>query len=76
MFLNSTMEPRLGAFFTEADVDATAPVCFLAKRWWTISSATRSHRQDNTRAQHSVQVVGVLQAKGFSATGQDQDDLL
>src|SRR5437667_12621414 len=32
---------KLGAFFTEADVEPQHRSVFSAKRWWTISSATR-----------------------------------
>src|SRR3989442_11171534 len=68
---------RLGAFFTEADVDATAPVCVLGQ---TVVDNLFGNEDPigKTVRVHSMpcKVVGVLQAKGFSATGQDQDDFV
>src|SRR5256712_6179729 len=68
---------RLGAFFTEADVDATAPVCVLGQ---TVVDNLFGNEDPigKTIRVHSMpcKVVGVLQAKGFSATGQDQDDFI
>src|SRR3989441_4524368 len=47
---------RLGAFFTEADVDATAPVCVLGQTVVDNLFGQRgSHRQDSTRPQYAVQ---------------------
>src|SRR5438128_8301527 len=68
---------KLGAFFTEADVDATAPVCVLGQ---TVVDNLFGNEDPigKTIRVHSMpcKVVGVLQAKGFSATGQDQDDFI
>src|SRR5438128_10865361 len=45
---------RLGAFFTEADVDATAPVCVLGQTVVDNLFGQRgSHRQDSTRPQYA-----------------------
>src|SRR3989454_6338518 len=68
---------RLGAFFTEADVDATAPVCVLGQ---TVVDNLFGNEDPigKTIRVHSMpcKVAGGLQAKGFSATGQDQDDFI
>jgi putative ABC transport system permease protein len=68
---------RLGAFFTEADVDGTAPVCVLGQ---TVVDNLFGNEDPigKTVRVHSMpcKVVGVFQAKGFSATGQDQDDFI
>jgi len=68
---------RRGAFFTKADVDAAAPVCVLGQT--VIDNLFGS--DDPIGATIRVQglpckVTGVLQAKGFSAMGQDQDDFV
>jgi len=68
---------RLGAFFTEADVDTAAPVCVLGQ-----TVVDNLFNEENPIGQtvlvQSVpcKVVGVLRAKGISATGQDQDDFV
>src|SRR5205823_11832933 len=50
---------------------------FSVKRWWTISSANEDPIGKTVRVHNMpCKVVGVLQAKGFSATGQDQDDFV
>ena len=68
---------RLGTFFTEADVDATAPVCVLGQTVVDNLFGNEDPIGKPVRV-HSMpcKVVGVLQAKGFSATGQDQDDFI
>jgi len=70
-------EIREGAAFTQDDVDKAAPVCVLGQ-----TVATNLFGDDdplgNTINIKSVpfKVIGVLQGKGFSATGQDQDDFV
>jgi putative ABC transport system permease protein len=68
---------RLGAFFTQADVDASAPVCVLGQTVVDNLFGDEDPIGKVVRAQSvPCKVVGVLQAKGFSATGQDQDDFI
>jgi len=70
-------EMRLGAFFTQADVDASAPVCVLGQTAVDNLFGNEDPIGKTVRAQSvPCKVVGVLQAKGFSATGQDQDDFI
>jgi putative ABC transport system permease protein len=70
-------EIREGAAFTQDDVDKAAPVCVLGQ-----TVATNLFGDDDplgaTINIKSVpfKVIGVLQGKGFSATGQDQDDFV
>jgi len=68
---------RLGTFFTSADVESAAPVCVLG------NTVVENLFGDEDPIGRDVlfqnvpcRVVGVLQAKGFSATGQDQDDFV
>ncbi|SRR5581483_4860703 len=68
---------RLGAFFTDADVAAAAPVCVLGQ------TVVDNLFGDENPLGKSIRlgtmpcvIVGVLQGKGFSATGQDQDDFV
>ena len=68
---------RLGTFFTSADVESAAPVCVLG------NTVVENLFGDEDPIGRDVlfqnvpcRVVGVLQAKGFSATGQDQDDFI
>ncbi len=70
-------EIGLGAAFTREDVERNAPVCVLGQ---TVA-ANLFEDQDPLGQTINIQavpfkVVGVLQAKGFSATGQDQDDFI
>ncbi|MGC2741950.1 MAG: ABC transporter permease, partial [Candidatus Angelobacter sp.] len=70
-------ELRLGAAFTQEDMERNAPVCVLGQ---TVA-ATLFEDEDpigKTINVNSVpfKVIGVLQGKGFSATGQDQDDFV
>jgi putative ABC transport system permease protein len=68
---------RLGAFFTQADVDASSPVCVLGQTVVDNLFGDEDPIGKVVRAQSMpCKVVGVLQAKGFSATGQDQDDFI
>ena len=68
---------RSGAFFTDADVDAAAPVCVLGQTVVDNLFGSENPIGKSIRVQSMpCTVVGVLQAKGFSATGQDQDDFV
>jgi putative ABC transport system permease protein len=68
---------RLGAAFTQDDMEKNAPVCVLGP-----TVATNLFDEEDPIGKtvniKSVpfKVVGVLEGKGFSATGQDQDDLV
>jgi putative ABC transport system permease protein len=68
---------RSGAFFTDADVETDAPVCVLGQTVVDNLFDKESPIGKSIRMQSMpCLVVGVLQAKGFSATGQDQDDFV
>ena len=68
---------RLGSFFTDADVDAAAPVCVLGQTVVDNLFGDQNPVGQTVRVQSvPCMVVGVLRAKGFSATGQDQDDFV
>jgi putative ABC transport system permease protein len=68
---------RLGAFFTTADVDAAVPVCVLGQTVVENLFGMDDPTGKTIRVQSlPCKVVGVLRAKGFSATGQDQDDVV
>jgi putative ABC transport system permease protein len=68
---------RLGAAFTQDDMDKNAPVCVIGN-----TVATNLFDEDDPIGKtiniQSVpfKVVGVLEARGFSTTGQDQDDFV
>jgi putative ABC transport system permease protein len=68
---------RLGGAFTQDDMDRNAPVCVLGP-----TVAFNLFGDDDPIGKtiniQSVpfKVVGVLEGKGFSATGQDQDDFV
>lgn len=68
---------RSGQFFTHADLEADAPVCVLghtvAESLFGIEDPVGKTVRLSTLP---CKVVGVLEAKGFSATGQDQDDFV
>ena len=68
---------RLGTFFTAGDVEAAAPVCVLGQ---TVVENLFGNEDPNGKIIRITavpcKVVGVLLAKGFSATGQDQDDFV
>src|ERR1700682_4063157 len=70
-------EVRLGAAFTQEDMEQNAPVCVLGQ------TAAVNLFEDEDPIGKTIniksvpfKVIGVLQAKGFSATGQDQDDFV
>jgi putative ABC transport system permease protein len=70
-------EVRLGGAFTQDDVEKNAPVCVLGQ---TVA-ANLFDEEDPIGETINIKsvpfkVIGVLQAKGFSATGQDQDDFV
>jgi putative ABC transport system permease protein len=68
---------RRGAFFTKADVDAAAPVCVLGQTVIDNLFGIDDPIGATIRVQGlPCKVTGVLQAKGFSAMGQDQDDFV
>ena len=68
---------RLGTFFSDADVEAAAPVCVLGQTVVDNLFGTDDPVGKSVQVQSMpCKVVGVLQAKGFSATGQDQDDFI
>ncbi len=69
---------RAGAFFTSADVEADAPVCVLGQTVVDYLFGNQENPVNQTiRVQNMpCRVVGVLQRKGFSATGHDQDDFV
>jgi putative ABC transport system permease protein len=68
---------RLGAFFTDADVGAAAPVCVLGQTVVDNLFGNDDPIGKVVRVQSMpCKIVGVFQAKGFSATGQDQDDFI
>jgi putative ABC transport system permease protein len=66
-----------GAFFTEADVEGATPVCVLGKTVVDNLFGNEDPIDKVVRVQSMpCKVIGVLRAKGFSATGQDQDDFI
>ena len=68
---------RLGTFFTAADVDAAVPVCVLGQTVVENLFGVDDPTGRTVRVQGlPCKVTGVLGAKGFSATGQDQDDVV
>ena len=68
---------RSGEFFTQADVETDAPVCVLghtvAENLFGIEDPFGKTVRVNSLP---CKVVGTLTPKGFSATGQDQDDFV
>jgi putative ABC transport system permease protein len=68
---------RLGAAFTQADMESNAAVCVLGQ---TVVDSLFGEADPigKTVRVKSVpfKVIGVVQAKGVSATGQDQDDMI
>jgi putative ABC transport system permease protein len=68
---------RLGTFFTAADVEAAAPVCVLGQTVVENLFGDENPIGKTVRIKAvPCKVVGVLIAKGFSATGQNQDDFI
>ncbi len=68
---------RLGTFFTEADVQADVPVCVLGQTVVENLFGNEDPTGKTVRVKAlPCKVIGVLQRKGFSATGQDQDDFI
>ena len=70
-------EVRLGAAFTQDDMERNAAVCVLGQTV-AVNLFEDEDPIGKTINIKSVpfKVVGVLQGKGFSATGQDQDDFV
>jgi putative ABC transport system permease protein len=70
-------QTRLGTFFTAADVEASAPVCVLGETVVENLFGNEDPIGKTVRIQSlPCKVIGVLDRKGFSATGQDQDDFV
>jgi len=68
---------RLGTFFTTADVETSAPVCVLGETVVENLFGNEDPVGKTVRIQSlPCKVIGVLDRKGFSATGQDQDDFV
>jgi putative ABC transport system permease protein len=68
---------KLGTFFTAADVEAAAPVCILGQTVVENLFGDENPIGKIIRVKAApCKVVGVLTAKGYSATGQDQDDFV
>ena len=68
---------RAGTFFTMAEVEAAVPVCVLGQTVIDNLFGIEDPLGKTVRVQSlPCKVIGVLQAKGFSATGQDQDDFI
>ncbi len=68
---------REGQFFSSADVEQGAPVCVLGQTVVDSLFGTDNPVGKTVRIQGlPCTVVGVLQAKGFSSTGSDQDDFV
>ena len=67
----------LGSPFIEDDVEQAAPVCVIGETIASNVFGTANPVGEVIRVQGiPFKVLGVMQAKGFSATGQDQDDFL
>jgi putative ABC transport system permease protein len=70
-------EVRSGSFFTSADVEADVPVCVLGQTVVDNLFGIEDPIGQTVRVKTlPCKVVGVLRRKGFSATGQDQDDFI
>jgi putative ABC transport system permease protein len=68
---------RGGASFTQDDLERNAPVCVLGPTvaWNLFEDEDPLGKTINIQSV-PFKVIGVLQGKGFSATGQDQDDFV
>jgi putative ABC transport system permease protein len=68
---------RGGASFTQDDLERNAPVCVLGSTvaWNLFEDEDPLGKTINIQSV-PFKVIGVLQGKGFSATGQDQDDFV
>jgi len=65
-----------GASFTDEDVRAARNVCVLGQTVWNRLFGLEDPINQTIRVKNlPCRVIGVLAAKGASATGQDQDDL-
>ncbi|HMH01227.1 MAG TPA: ABC transporter permease [Terriglobales bacterium] len=68
---------KFGTFFTAADVEAAAPVCVLGQTVAENLFGDENPIGKIVRVKAvPCKVVGVLLTKGYSATGQDQDDFI
>jgi len=70
-------EIRLGTAFTQDDMEKNAPVCVLGQ---TVAGNLFEDEDPIGKTVNiksvPFKVIGVLEGKGFSATGQDQDDFV
>jgi len=68
---------RAGTFFTTTDVEGAVPVCVLGQTVVENLFGMDDPVGKTIRVQSlPCKIVGILRAKGFSATGQDQDDVV
>jgi putative ABC transport system permease protein len=68
---------RTGSFFTAADVEADVPVCVLGQTVATSLFGPENPVGHTIRVQSMpCKVVGVLESKGASVMGRDQDDFV
>jgi putative ABC transport system permease protein len=68
---------RLGTFFSQVDVEAGAPVCVLGQTVVDGLFGAEDPLGKTVRLQTlPCRVVGVLQRRGFSPDGRDQDDFI
>jgi len=68
---------RRGAFFTSAEVEAASPVCVLGQTVVDNLFPGEDPIDKTVRLKDlPCKVIGVLEAKGMSATGGDQDDFV
>ncbi len=68
---------RRGAIFTSADVELATPVCVLGQTVVDNLFPNEDPLDKTIRVKDlPCKVIGILDAKGMSATGQDQDDFV
>ena len=68
---------KIGGFFTQEDVDMAAPVCVLGQTVVDGLFQNENPVGKTVRIKDlPCRVIGVLQPKGMSSTGQDQDDFI